>query len=101
MFADGSYKRLATEGEEAGCVCAYLRRLDEAVLVVPFEPFPFRGEAALRSASLVAPELDDDRYDLLTGRRITGKGGAFAASALFAALTVALLAPAEMLSARP
>jgi (1->4)-alpha-D-glucan 1-alpha-D-glucosylmutase len=101
LFADGSYEPLATEGEEAGRVCAYLRRLDEAALFVAVERFPLRSETAPAQASIAAPELGGDWHDLLTGRRITGEGGAFAASALFAALPVALLVPAEMLSAPP
>jgi (1->4)-alpha-D-glucan 1-alpha-D-glucosylmutase len=99
LFAEGSYDPLAIEGEEADRVCAFLRRLDDAALLVAVERFALRSEAGPAPAAISAPALDGDWHDLLTGRRITVQGGTLAAGTLFTALPVALLVPAAMASA--
>ncbi|WP_439577154.1 malto-oligosyltrehalose synthase [Elioraea sp.] len=100
LFAEGSYEPLGVEGEDAECVCGYLRRNGSAALLVAVQRFPARCEARAVGAALSAgpsgSALPDTWRDLLSGRRVTAGDGAIPAAALFATVPVALLVPAEM-----
>lgn len=98
LFAGGSYEPLVTEGEDAECVCAYLRRLDTASLLVAVQRFPARCETRPVRASIAAGQADSDISgtwrDLLSGRSVTVADGVLTAAELFTTLPVALLVPA-------
>jgi (1->4)-alpha-D-glucan 1-alpha-D-glucosylmutase len=98
LFAEGSYEPLAVAGEDADCVCAYLRRLDASALLVAVQRFPLRCESGAVGASIAAglagSGISGVWRDLLSGRRVTAADGGLAAAALFTTLPVALLVPA-------
>jgi (1->4)-alpha-D-glucan 1-alpha-D-glucosylmutase len=98
LFSGGSYEPLAVAGDDAECVCAYLRRLDAAALLVAVQRFPLRCEAGPVRASIAAGPAGSDSSgawrDLLSGRRFTAAEGGLAAAELFATLPAALLVPA-------
>lgn len=98
LFASGSYEPLAVEGEDAECVCGFLRQFEETSLLVAVQRFPLRGEAGPVRASIVAGPAHGDISgawrDLLSGRSVTAADGALPATELFPTLPVALLVPA-------
>ena len=98
LFAEGSYEPLAVAGEDAECVCAFLRRLGASALLVAVQRFPLRCEAGPVRASIAAGQAGTDLSgawrDLLSGRNVAVADGALPAAELFTKLPVALLVPA-------
>ncbi len=94
LFRDGSYEALSAEGPEAERVCAFMRRTDEARLVVAALLFPARGAPRAGEPTVVMLPEDvqrDARWrDVLGGQAPSGPE--FSAGEIFSALPVAVFA---------
>ena len=90
LFAEGSYEPLAASGPGAAAICAFARRRGEAVLVVAAA---LRHGADAGAEAVIRPPAATSGpwRDVLTGEAHPE----LAAPALFAALPVAVLVPAD------
>ena len=98
LFAEGAYEPVAAQGPQADQACAFLRSHGDAAMLVATARFPsrFQAEGFGRGTMLALPKVPQaTRWrDVLTGREVRAEDGAFAASAVFAALPAAVLLPA-------
>ncbi len=92
LFTRGAYEPVPAAGAEAERICAFLRRYEDAVLLVAVSRFPGRSQMGWSDTVIKLPEdLQARKWrDVLTGTILEPGENAPAAERLFADLPVAV-----------